>query len=584
MRAAPVYHRLLGARRKGEPPAATPVVLAAARIAGLSMNGERLHEGHVATSTEIVVETGMDRATVAAALDWIGENLSHVHVENGKRGARLVRVEPQEMAERWQDKWQRVAYPRRLRDGSINLRPTAALLVAWVCGQTGINGFKTVYVFKSRIGNLLDLKPDAVKRAIAVAADADALRRWVHRDPKAPRPVPRLHLAAGDALRAEQGGHDAGATCGQAPPREQSSPAVGSGTCGLPHPKEQSERPAGFRTHPPADLRASAPTTCGLPHPRPGDIRTPDLLASAPQNHSLTPVSRQTTTTGGEVEPAAVPGGGGDEPRTDQQQSQQPATPAEPTPTRPTADARAALAELRDEDARRALLTDPRSQDVKVRQLLADIGFATERPGRQHATAAAIAERHGDDAARWLLDLLHGIAADPTTDVPAVLSTRIKNGLLAAAEQNTATTANTNGKPPRPVQHDAGEGIRAENDRRRREALEADRERWLQDIVVSRVFGDRAAPQVVAEELALPVDRVAAIVAQEQQRRAAQQQNSDPQQPKRGGRRFARGASDDADRAKQREALARTLAFYEARGKRAPSHVVDAFAAAGGAR
>lgn len=583
MRAAPVYHRLLGARRPKEPPAATLVVLAAARIAGLGMNGEQLHEGHVATSTEIVVETGMDRATVAAAVEWIGEHLPRVHVENGKRGVRLVRVEQKEMAERWQDKWQRVAYPRRLRDGSIDLRPTAALLVAWVCGQTGINGFKTVYVFKSRIGKLLDLKPDAVKRAIATAADAGALRRWVHRDPNAALPVPRLHLAAGDALRADRDGPDADATCGQAPPRTQSGQTVDSTTCGLSHPKEQSEQPAGFRTHPPADLRASAPTTCGLPHPRPGDNRTPDLRASAPQNPSLTPVSRQTTTTGGEVEPAAVPGGGGEFASRDQQQpeSQQPAdlpepsTTAEPTVSRTTRDVRAALAELRDEDSRRVLLIGPRCQAEKVRDVLCRIEFATAHPDRQEATAKAIAERHGDDATRWLLDLLNGIAADPSVDVPAILAHRLKNGLLDAAEQST-TTSSANGRPPRPAQHAAGAGDRAENARRRAEEHAQDPEGRLRGIVVARVFGDRALPEVIADELGVPVDRVASIVAEEENRREAKRRPAERRGP---ARRL--GLVRDREAAIQ-DPKAALLAVYKEANRRPPTHVLEALAAGGG--
>lgn len=544
---------LLAEHVPGEPCEATCVMAAVTAFCGLQADGSPMPNGvpHAPSRRELADELGLYIGAVRRGVRHLVD-AGLVRLDDG------VHAVQEAVRRRWREPRCRIRLTAELR--ALRMRAEPLLVSALVANHLDRKGRLVLGVplLMQRTG----LSRRAVHRALATARGRGAIHTWTF--------PPRWQLCL--ALGPREAAQEMEREPAQENHREAAQEKVATPRGG----REVAHPPLAKWHRPPREV-AQTPSRSGTRAQDAQDAQDHHQEARAQGRRAAAP-------------PAVVVGGGGDLHHEQQQQpeSQQPAklpestTAAEPTATLRPIDARAALAELREEDRRRELLTDPRPQVEKVRDLLGLVDFATQHPEQQQATAQAIADKRGDDATRFLLDELHGIAADPTANVPAVLRHRIKNGLLDSTEPATGPTQNTSRRPLRLAQHDAGEGIRAENDRRRREAQEADRERWLRDVVRCRVVTERAEPAIVAAELGVSVEKVAAIVEQEQQRCTA-----DPtyqQQPKRGVRRLARAASDDPDRAAQREALARTLAFYEAQGKRAPSHVVDAFAAAGGAR
>ena len=240
---------------------------------------------------------------------------------------------------------------------------------------------------------------------------------------------------------------------------------------------------------------------------------------------------------------------------------------------------RAFLDTFRAEDARRTFLVHDREQIEKVLDLLVGVDFAVGNQERHHATANAIVNRHGDAAARWLLDVLLGIAADPTTDVAAVLAHRFKNGLLNQPDvapptsgpswrsRSSSSVSHIHNMPLGTPSCSCSDCVsfREKPGSQGKKVID-DSEGWLRDIVGTRVFGDHAPVEQVAEELDLPLAEVEVIVAEIKEREPRQSRFKIVQ----GDRKPQVGKQQKAE---HREKL---IALYRETGRKPPSHVMEA--------
>ncbi len=497
---------LLVGHRPGADGAETIALAAAAALCGVGADGRRLLEvGRLPSMREIAAEAGIRPEAVRRTLHELQRDGTIVLEGGGPRKAALVRVLPERMAARWTNPALRCRFDELLR--KLPLRQDAMLLAGLVAGQLAPNGRARLgrQYLAARTGWALR----RVDRALQAATRAGAIVRWTCGSV--------LHLGLGSAYAsASKATNDIAPTTATKPANDIDQPATACHETGEPTATEPATA-----CHETGEPTATKPANDYRIHP---EYRTP------------TP----------------EPGSGG---------AEIPPGPNQ-TPPQSPASARAVLAALRQEDARRALLAS--AGPGRVLELLGQVGFGAAHPERRAAVAAAIEQRHGADAVRWLLDELEDIAQDPAAvDVAAVLASRLQKGRLQ--EQPSPSGP---GRPLRPSPHAAGASDRAATARRRDEEASQDPDRRLRGLVAGRILGDRADARTVAAELGVDEELVRSIAQTEQADRATV---TGPQRIQAGA------AAEDPEDAKHRRLEQLEDLYRTVKGIKPPSHVLAAW-------
>lgn len=173
--ALPRYGVLLGVRAPTEPAEASIVFAALAALAGYRADGEPMpgapDVGRPASLREIAAELGVH---VGAARRGVAHLIACGAASREASGIRLM---PATLAERWSRPWQRLRLVAGVR--ALGLRAEALVLAAAVAAATHGRADGQWRMGLVRLGGALGMPRRTVQRAIATAADAGAIRRWI---------------------------------------------------------------------------------------------------------------------------------------------------------------------------------------------------------------------------------------------------------------------------------------------------------------------------------------------------------------------------------------------------------------------